>query len=1505
MSRESGGKVYYVNDRAIYRQLVKDGVLAQPAAAPSPIAEPPVQQAPPPPPPAEVKTTTSKPTKTPPAQATSQAAGKVVNEIERVVDTAGIKPAKQIFERVVTTLEGLIEESKAVAGFQTVEFRPAAQKKYGLGAVFIDGQYVASVGKYGDVRPNEEYALKKDLPQSFETRDLGPAGIKQKIELTVASQVARRTNKGQKYVVRIPGDGTFKIEANPLAVAEVLRRIKSAGPSAWKGVYEPAPTETAAAPSSKSSGSKSKADAGPAVAAPAPKRTLPPQETWTDAQILADYPSAVAVHRGPGWAVPVILGGTDKMPVFESPEIVEFYRSLSQQDPTLKNFSKFLGKFYPGTGGVAVRPDLFINPDSALMTLSHEIGHFWSWADDKEIRLGNLGGHIQNIHKFLKNSFAIERGGKIITPQERKKLYAQARASMPKSSKPGNDDPGRGDWEMEVASRYRELIQELMAERGLAYVGPRRGGFEAGAYDPNIREELIGVSEWWKPIDYDAAPESYLKYRHSAAELFADAISVLFMSPADLKQRAPSFWEALFNHMDSRPEVKAKYLDIANRILRGRETVLDHRIARDMQNFAKADEIFMAIHNEATSRRASITGLRDDFLDQLWDQYYPITSALRAGQRQGKLTLAEDDPYRYLTEEHPMSDSIVQLAMADMGRIVLGLDTAGIPRYELDMYLKDSRIAFEKQEIQAEVDGIMESVGWEGSATKANPDGETPTTSADKLARQAELLGPEKTAILQKAAQEFRDIFHRAIRNAWEKGVLTDEAWQRFDSNNYYATFTVLKHIRDFASSKIVGRKGTFQSVGRPTVEMMKKMVAIHRDAQRNEFRSVMVPRLREALPEVVRDAPMKFNGKAMVPQEPLDRGWELIPWREKGQLRGAHIQTRWARAFEINSPGIENAILRALNTGFRETIYNLIIRYNPSFQLGTGPVMDFTRSFRNMPGGVKGRVAFIKEMTREVFELSKSRDGRRILLEGAGSFGGVVAGGPAGAIVGSAAGVPGMALGGVVGANAVGAAGFYLGRMVANIVERALPWLPDDPSAAVDWARGDFGRNALIRDMVENYAISGPWNYTGRGMTADPDDSMGALFVKYAQAGRPESSNFLWKHLQNLFHDIEFAGQTLQLVPKTAAWRVMSTKLGMPKTENAYWIRNHIGLPNTAKKGSHIRGVEALLPFANVWVRSLESMGKLLSGMDRRTMSAKEWWLAFILGGGGLYAVFQALASEGAFGEDIKKVYDGASEYVKSNLVAIPLGTVPSPTGDKSALLTVPLDHESRLLFGLIYKTTRAGIRATQGQPLDVGPSDLVTGFAATTPGLNPFLDIGRNWMDLGMGKQPIDHRNLPILTEDERRVGGAAALAPMLGWTLEETGISNFFKWDPKANTFTEAALKPLPAINRFLRITDAGIREAERKATDKEQLVRSRFKLGFPMFIQGLRSEANYLSNKGDARNFREADRHTELRFWTRQYDKALEQMETAHELGNKAEVMAVRDQFIRDSQMFRQR
>jgi hypothetical protein len=1014
-----------------------------------------------------------------------------------------------------------------------------------------------------------------------------------------------------------------------------------------------------------------------------------------------------------------------------------------------------------------------------------------------------------------------------------------------------------------------------------------------------IRQELIDLTKWWKPFDITRATPQHLAYRFSSEELFADAMSVLLNSPADLKARAPIFYDTFWNNLDSRPQVKAKLIDIYDRINKGRDAVLDKRQARDWENYGKGDQAFLDAFNKATSRRESLTGLWEGLKDQYYDEFYPLTSAIEQGRKEGKLPAAENDPYRYLTEEHPMADGRLQLRMVDMQRVLMGLDKVGLPHYKLDDYLRYTRIAFEKYEVTKEVDGQMVTLGYELSPTNFNPEGETQRTAQDRLDYMQRNMSPEQWAVLQQSAKDFRDQFQDVVKFYWEEGMLSDELWEKFSTNDNYATFTVMEYVKGYTSSRMVARQGTVKPIYRPTVEMPKKMVSMFRAAQRNKFKRVMVPQLTRANPDIAKPAPMKFNGKFMEPQEPREDGYELVTWREKGQTVGAHVRTRWAEAVNHHSPAMGDVILKSLNWGFRESVYKLIIQYNPNFQLFTGPVKDFGRALVNQPGGIKGRLSLIKNMTKDVLALSQSRDGRRVLLEFTGTSLAGIVGATGGAALGSAAGPAGMALGGVVAGNAATYAGFFAGRMFAAAIE-TLPWLPDDPSASVDWARGDLGRNALMREMIENYAIGGPWAYLGRGTaTSNPDKAIDALMAKFNVGGEAKSLPWIYRQVANYFNDVEFAGQILQNIPKTSSYTVNTRTLKMPKDKAAYWVRNHIGLPNTAKKGKHIGNFQALAPFANIFVRSFESMAKLLGGKEAATMPRKEYILAYFLLGFGALQILQRMAKEGMLGEDLEKAYAGASEYDITNKVVVPLGVVNSPTGSKSALMTLPVDDNHRWIGAIFSKTTKAMCRMAQGRPLDIGGLDILTGMTASLPGQNPVIEIGDKWVQFFTNKDPVDHRNQPILSEDERKVGGLYAFKPMLGWTLKESGVANFFKYDPRASTFTEAAVGSVPAFNRFLKITDTGTREDQRQAEDIEGIVKARYRLNMPPQVTALRQEYFWLRTRGEARTMRENDRYSDLQVFENLFQRKLEEADTEETLGNHTSAQNAIREIIRES------
>jgi hypothetical protein len=1168
-------------------------------------------------------------------------------------------------------------------------------------------------------------------------------------------------------------------------------------------------------PAKSSRGGKTMADAGPPAPLLSTTATLPKPalETYNDAQVFADFPDAVGVVRstkGSGWTMPLILGGTDKVPVMEMPELVEMVRSLTGNDPKLKRMPKALGTFNPSSGIITLRPDLFQNEASAMMTFAHEIGHLVSWMDERNIKLGNLGGHIMNVGNYLKSTFPITPGaGPALTTADRRKLQAQAKAENP------SDPDAR-------TTRYRELVQQTMDTRNLGAVSEKQGG-----YSPNIREELINLSEWWKPFSYDDAKDSYVDYRHSAEELYADSISVLFNSPADLQQRAPTFWKAFWNYADARPQVKASIFEIQNRILMGRDAVLDKRLARDLESFKAGAEVFVGKQAAAAERRASLTGWWENLKDQYWNRYQPLIESAAKARAAGTITKAGEDSIRWLTEEHPLADSKLQLKLADIGRLYQSLDAAGVPRDYFGVWLKHHRIANERYEVTETIKGMNLTVE-KGRAVMANPGGETARTSAEMLASLQQRLGPDKTAALESAVAGFRDVVFTIMEDANDAGLFSADLWEIISANrDNYAAFTPLEYVQEYLPSAIRKQVGTFKEIADPLQQTVLKSISIHRAAQNNRFKRAAVEAIRQTAPELVKPAPMKYNGKAMVPQESQETGLSLVQWKEDGQLTGVHLPDRYARMWEDQSPAERDAILKLLSTGFQRLVYGAIIRYNPAFQLFMSPARDLQRSITNMPGGIQGRARFLQR-----------------LLD------------------------------------------------------------PETWGASVDWARGDIGKTELLREMIENAATGGPHSAFGGRMGSD-DDSLDAILRKYHLQDQ-QSRNGFDRALMAPLKGIEFAGQVLQLLPKAAAYKVLVKDTGIPAPQAANTIRNHIGIPNYYKKGRHAQAAGALVPFLNIFLRSYDSLQRNLRGAERN-MGGKEWWLAWALSGGGLIAVLQTLAKEGLFGEDLQKLYSRVPTWDMTNFAVLPLGEVPTgETGGKTVYARLPQDEGLRVINGVVSKMLTSAIRSAKGDPSAPQLGEVFAGISSQVPGTNTLVELGQNWTTFLAGRNPRDDfRNRYILSDDQWLAGGWEATKPMLGWTLEQTGITNFFTYDPKADTLTETTLSAAPILNRFIKISDRGVYQSEAKADEADKRDMAKVRLSLPDQVNGLRTEYNYLKNRGENRSDRETLRYYELGQWYRTYRQAMDGVETNMEFGNRAAAQSAIRGLVQDSKLYKAR
>jgi hypothetical protein len=1277
--------------------------------------------------------------------------------------------------------------------------------------------------------------------------------------------------------------------------------------AAIKDGYDSTPSMFDAGPAPKSR-SKSMADAGPQgpvmpAAATIPKPAL---DTYNDAQVFADYPDAVGVVRAMNgtWTMPLILGGLDKVPVVEMPEAVEFVKALSGDFPTVRVPRKqnALGSFSPnGQGVITLHPDLIKagGESSAMMTFMHEIGHFIQFMDDFRMEKGNLLGIIAGV-KTLKHSVPLdpnEAAGNPITSKQREAIRQKAEANLRASlagevrkvivNEPIYAQSGvtpeivKGLFGLDAREQWPELYDWFAGQDGATkanivkqamkgILDSRLAKFQVqgeqigtntreetqtvGGREPTqdelreafhaamraemnarnvadlkyIRQELIDLTKWWKPFDITRATPQHLAYRFSSEELFADAMSVLLNSPADLKARAPIFYDTFWNNLDARPQVKAKLVDIYDRISKGRDAVLDKRLARDMEAFKAGAEIFISKSAAAQARRASLTGWWENLKDQYWNIYQPIIDSAAKARAAGKITPAEEDSIRWFTEEHPLAESKLQEKLADIGRLYQSLDAAGVARENFGIFLKYHRIANERLEVTREIDGQMEVVGETGRAVMFNPGGETDRTAREALARLQATLGPEGYAALETAVSGFRDVIYSIMEDANQSGLFSAELWKTISTNkDNYAAFTPLEYVQEYLPSTIRKQVGTFKEIADPLQQTVLKVISIHRAAQNNRFTREAVRVIRQTSPELVTTAPMKYNGKTMEPQPPKDSALSMVEWKVNGQRVGAHIPKRYAAMWEDKSPAERDAILRLLSTGFQRLVYGAIIRYNPAFQLFMSPLRDLQRSLTNMPGGIKGRARFVMRL----FD-------------------------------------------------------------------------PEAWGASIDWAQGDVGKTQLMREMIESAATGGPHSAFGGPMGSN-DDSIDAILRKFHLQDQ-KSRNVYVRAIMAPLKAIEFAGQILQMLPKASAYKVLVKDMGMPAPQAANTIRNHIGIPNYYKKGRHAQSAGAIVPFLNIFLRSYESLQRNFRGAERN-MNAKEWWLAWLFTGGGLIAVLQTLAKEGVLGEELQKLYSRVPNWDMTNFAVLPLGNVSTgDTGGKTAYLRLPQDEGLRVINGVVGKVLSASIRSAKGDPTAPQLGDVFAGISSQVPGQNTLIEVGQNWTTFLAGRNPRDDfRNRNILSEDQWLAGGWEATKPMLGWTLGATGITSFFNYDTEADTLTEMTISATPVLNKFLKISDRGVYQNDLKLNQADERDMAKVRLSLPDFVNGLRTEYNYLKTRSEQRSERENDRYLQLGAWNRAYRNAMDEVETSMELGNRSSAQSAIRSLVQESKYYKQR
>jgi hypothetical protein len=405
---------------------------------------------------------------------------------------------------------------------------------------------------------------------------------------------------------------------------------------------------------------------------------------------------------------------------------------------------------------------------------------------------------------------------------------------------------------------------------------------------------------------------------------------------------------------------------------------------------------------------------------------------------------------------------------------------------------------------------------------------------------------------------------------------------------------------------------------------------------------------------------------------------------------------------------------------------------------------------------------------------------------------------------------------------------------------------------------KGDSG--ALVREMEANFAIGTPFDTI---TDLNRDDGIGRLLQRYRLTGQPDQKGIfaspIFQPIRKALDWIEYSGMVMDSLPKLASYKALR-KAGWQPAEAAMHVRNYAGLPNVHRKGTDIQLVRAVVPFWNVALQGWRSD----LGLMTSPKTAGGWWLRWALSDGFLSALIGA-ASAGLLGAALKSLFDGVSEYDKTNYLVIPLGWMPGGDfGRKTGYLRMPRDETSRLLSGLTYKLASSLDPADKpgslaGQLFDFGASQV--------PTFNPVLTVTEKWAEYAGGQNPIDpFRARPIIPRTEFIAGGMDSLAPMLSWTAAQSGALNFVRWDPQASTAAELTLSAIPGVNRLLKVSDYGYRERQTWVEGAEDAARAQHRLKLPDEVQSLLAEYGHLRQiSPDRRTPAQVARYDELGVW----------------------------------------
>jgi len=1194
----------------------------------------------------------------------------------------------------------------------------------------------------------------------------------------------------------------------------------------------------------------------------------------------------------------------EAIPPIRFPELVKLYVAIKGEFPKLKKSRDSLGYVAPygrKDWFMAINPNTFkMSNDQAAMTFAHEMGHVFDYMDDFNIKRGNILGRIASANDNKDKQLPAFMGAPVtdftMTPQERRKIrsnaekqiteeiykewleiaeakqldpfknmkrqtgwkdaYAEYLAPINQQDVPVARDALNKRIKKESKPRYHQLLAQTMGEGGMLD-------------EKLIRAELLDLMDWWKPIEGDP---SYIAYRQSSVELYADTLSVLFCAPHELQERAPMFWQSFFSYLPTKPSLEAKIRKVWDFIRTNQASgVLRNRLEEQRKRWKLQEQI---VYEDSLQRKA-VTSARQFWSKLQVDHYdyaYGVQKRVKKAKEQGATFDWSEDP-EMLWGVHPFSNNKPYIWVSKVYReIVGGLNDYALTLEDFGQYLMFTRIIHETNRMGT------------GRSQIANEYGTTPTEARRNLLSMMGELGSDKIAILDLHAKKFRRMFFEIYEDLYKEGMFTARTWHDhiLPNKDSYATFAVAEYFMDrpYVPAGIKKQVGSFKPGMNPFPIMVMKALAALRLLEKHRAQTATVRLMESYFPNEIRelDYKMVFDrnilARKKVYNDSVRSEINRSKWKEgtitlvrNGELFEYVVPWDVAQAHKGVDPMFDGVIGIFGNLTFRKFFYPLFITYNPGFQWILSPMRDFNRTWVNLPnkvsrlqllkaykklwrtswGRIKGELSPIVQEMMEVGAIGTPFDNysQNVYEDESGIF------------------------------------KMILERYkLAPKNEKGLYAKLEKFLKPLEWMGGKI---LQIGQTFETLAKTAPYYILTRELGIKPEEA--GEFVRNYSGVPP-----YWRRGKVAY----MSGALMPFINVAMKGYMMDFKLmsGQVKGMGTTDRKRFLGLgPLSGGSG----GGGKLPPRFPGGSEQMPNYGGRPGGnrSDRQTNAGvtASWWLKYMRSSG-MWTMLKVGGLVGLFGAAVKKAMEMIPSYDQDNYHCIPMGYVyvdsegidrfinvftdDIPIGAKVVYFRIPMDETQKMiskfhsafLFEVAQQMEGEEVYPTKGLE---GLSDFVQ---KQMPGLHPLLEIGPAWKEYIGGGNPKDSfTGRDILSYDENLVRGKHGLQKMFLWTYDQSGLGNFVGVDPETDTTLEYGLKTWgkQTIGRLIKVSDSGRYETGYEIDRTQDIRYAQLKLSYGENTHKMIKEYNRISGvRADNRKFIMTDREYEvLSDWYSEY------------------------------------